>query len=151
MIEGANVSAFSVLPCFDTACPAASSACGKRGPLRGLSRFQPHERLRSSSEFLRVKKVGRRLKTHHFGFNYAENELPYHRLGLVVQKRFWHAVNRNGIKRRLREWFRLNKHLLPLPGKDLVIIARPGAERLSSRDMARELLAVFAKPDGRSA
>jgi ribonuclease P protein component len=99
---------------------------------------------------LRVKKIGRRLKTPHFGFNYAANEFPYHRLGLVVQKRFWHAVNRNRIKRRLREWFRLHKHLLPLPGKDIVVIARPGAERLSSKDMAGELLAVFTKRDGRS-
>jgi ribonuclease P protein component len=70
---------------------------------------------------------------------------------MVVQKRFWHAVNRNLIKRRVREWFRLHKHLLPLPGKDIVIIARPGAEKLSSNDMAAEFLAVFANEDGRSA
>jgi len=70
---------------------------------------------------------------------------------MVVQKRFWHAVNRNLIKRRLREWFRLNKHLIPLPGKDIVVIARPGAERLSLCDMARELLAAFVQRDGRSA
>ena len=119
--------------------------------MKGPNRFRPHEKLRSSSDFLRVKSIGRRLKTPHFGFNYAENGLPHHRLGLVVQKRFWNAVKRNLIKRRLREWFRLHKHLLPMPGKDLVIIARPGAERLSSKDMAKELLAVFAKRDGRSA
>jgi ribonuclease P protein component len=151
VLEGANVSAYSEGPCFDAAIQAASRATGERGPLRGLSRFRPHEKMRSSRDFLRVKRIGRRLKTPHFGFNYAENELPYHRLGLVVQKRFWHAVNRNWIKRQLREWFRLHKHLLPLPGKDIVIIARPGAERLSSKDMAREFLAVFAKRDGRSA
>jgi ribonuclease P protein component len=123
---------------------------GEREPLRGIGRFRPHEKLRSSADYMRVKKLGRRLKTPHFGFNYAENGLPNHRLGMVVQKRFWHAVNRNLIKRRLREWFRLHKHLLPLPGKDIVIIARPGAERLSSEDMARELLAALAKRDGRS-
>jgi ribonuclease P protein component len=98
-----------------------------------------------------VKKTGGRFRTPHFGVNFVDNGLSYHRLGMVVQKRFWHAVTRNLIKRRLREWFRLSKRLMPLPGKDIVVIARPGAERLSASDMARELLAVLAKRDGRSA
>jgi ribonuclease P protein component len=116
-----------------------------------LKCFRPHEKLRSASDFLRVKKAGGRYRTPHFGVNFLDNELPYHRFGMVVQKRFWHAVNRNLIKRRLREWFRLHKDLLPLPGKDIVVMARPGAEKLSLSAMARELLAVFVKRDGRSA
>ena len=98
-----------------------------------------------------MKKTGGRFRAPHFGVNFADNGLPYHRLGMVVQRRFWHAVNRNHIKRRLREWFRLHKNLLPLPGKDIVVIAQPGAEKLSSNTMARELLAVFVERDGRSA
>jgi ribonuclease P protein component len=97
-----------------------------------------------------VKKIGGRFRTRHFGVSFAENGLPYHRLGMVVQKRFWPAVGRNLIKRRLREWFRLHKHVMPFPGMDMVVIARPGAEKLSLSDMARELLAVFGKRDGRS-
>ena len=119
--------------------------------MRGMNRFRPHEKLRSSADFLRVKKTGERLRAPHFGLNFGDNGLSYHRLGMVVQKRFWDAVTRNLIKRRLREWFRLHKCMMPLPGKDIVVIARPGAERLSSSDMARELLAAFAKRDGRSA
>jgi ribonuclease P protein component len=102
-------------------------------------------------DFLRVKKIGGRFRTPHFGVNLADNGLPYHRLGMVVQKRFWDAVTRNLIKRRLREWFRLHKSMMPPPGKDIVVIARPRAEKLSSSNMARELLAVFARRDGRSA
>jgi len=69
---------------------------------------------------------------------------------MVVQKRFWCSVRRNRIKRCLREWFRLHKHSIPLPGKDIVIIARPGAEKLSSTEIARELVAVFiASQDNR--
>lgn len=118
--------------------------------LSGLNCFRPHERLRSSSDFLRVKRTGRRCRTPHFGVNCAENGFSFHRLGMVVQKRFWPAVGRNLIKRRLREWFRLHKWALPLPGKDIVLIARPGAEGLSLNDMTKELLAVFLKRDGRS-
>lgn len=123
---------------------------GGNGLSQGSCRFRPHEKLRSSSEYQRVKKAGKRLRTPHFGVNFAENGLPHHRLGIVVQKRFWCAVGRNRIKRCLREWFRLNKHQIPLPGKDIVVIARPGADKLKSFEMARELLAVFARRDGRS-
>jgi len=148
---GVSDSAYDKSPFSNTAQAVSLSVSVVRGTLRGLNRFRAYERLRSSSDFLRVKKIGRRFRAPHFGVNFADNEFPHHRLGMVVQKRFWHAVNRNLIKRRLREWFRLHKHLIPLPGKDIVVIARPGAERLSSYDMARELLAAFAKRDGRSA
>lgn len=69
----------------------------------------------------------------------ALNELGHHRLGLVVQKRFFDAVRRNRIKRCLREWFRLHKQEIPLPGRDFVIIARSGAERLKSGEVALEI------------
>jgi len=113
-------------------------------------RFRPEERLHSSGEFQRVKASGRRSRARHFGINFAPNQVQRHRLGLVVQKRFWCAVRRNRIKRVLREWFRLYKHQIPLPGKDIVIVARPGAEKLSLLDAAKELVAVFAEQDGRT-
>jgi ribonuclease P protein component len=94
-----------------------------------------------------VKEVGRRARTTHFGVNYAINGLQQHRLGLIVQKRFWNAVQRSRIKRCLREWFRLNKHRICFPAKDIVVIARPGAERLSSSQVAFELSQIFASQD----
>jgi ribonuclease P protein component len=113
--------------------------------LEAKNRFRPHEKLRSSEEYLRVKKKGRRVGTPHFGVNFMTSGLHYHRLGLVVQKRFWNSVRRNRIKRCLREWFRHHKHSIPLPGKDIVVIARPGAEMLTSTGIASELVPVFAK------
>ncbi|SPF47281.1 Ribonuclease P protein component (fragment) [Syntrophobacter sp. SbD1] len=64
-----------------------------------------------------------------------------------MQKRFWPSVRRNRIKRVIREWFRLNKGRIPLPAKDIVVIGRPGAERLSPGDLHRELSAVFYKQE----
>ncbi len=115
--------------------------------LRGDYSFRPHERLRCSADFQRVKKAGKRAKTIHFGLNFIPNGLEYHRLGLVVQKRFWPAVRRNRVKRVIREWFRLNKDRIPLPGKDIVVIGRPGAERLSPADLQKEFSAVFYKQE----
>jgi ribonuclease P protein component len=118
--------------------------------LSGSYRFRPYDKLRSSTEYQRVKRSGRRARTAHFGVNFVPNDQHHHRLGLVVQKRFWNAVGRNRIKRRLREWFRLNRHLIPAPAKDIVIIARPGAERLALAEMAAEILAVLVKQGGRN-
>ncbi|MGV8073635.1 MAG: ribonuclease P protein component [Syntrophobacteraceae bacterium] len=118
--------------------------------MKGLQGFQPHERLRTPTEYQRVKKKGTRFRATHFGVNFVPNDLQFHRLGMVVQKRFWSAVRRNRIKRCLREWFRLHKHEIPLPGKDIVVIAHPGAQNLSPVEIARELLAAFAAQDVRS-
>ena len=112
--------------------------------LTGDHRFRPHERLRSSREYARVRKEGKRLRTRHFTIGVVINDLPHHRLGMVVQKRFWNAVRRNAIKRRLREWFRLNKYDIPTPGRDVVVVARPGAEKLSPERINSEILSAMA-------
>ncbi|MDY6909012.1 MAG: ribonuclease P protein component [Thermodesulfobacteriota bacterium] len=121
---------------------AVESAFRERGaPVSAdMSRFRPHQRLHSRREFLRVKREGLRLRSTHFVVSLAPNDLPFHRLGLVVQKRFWKAAKRNRIKRCLREWFRLHHRFIPLPGKDIVIIALPGTERLKMTAMAEELM-----------
>jgi ribonuclease P protein component len=117
--------------------------------LRGAYRFRPHERLHRPAEYARVKAAGKRCRTAHFGLNFAPNALSHHRLGIVVQKRFWGAVGRNRIKRILREWFRHDKNRIPMPGKDIVVIARPGAEKLSPRDISKECLKSFGSSNGR--
>jgi ribonuclease P protein component len=52
------------------------------------------------------------------------NDLPHSRLGLSVPRRVGGAVTRSGIKRRLREAFRLRQHELP-GGYDWVVTVRP--------------------------
>lgn len=59
-------------------------------------------------------------------------------LGLVVSKRVGGAVERNRVKRRIREWFRQERAVLT-EGSDLVVIARRGAARLSGAEIAGEL------------
>lgn len=109
-----------------------------------------HEKMRHPMEFRRVKDQGKRRRTRHFRVNYLENGLAAHRLGMVVQKRFWNAVQRNRIKRCLREFFRHFKGQLPAPPLDIVIVALPGAEKLQPRDMLLEISAVLARKEGHS-
>ncbi len=51
------------------------------------------------------------------------NDLPYTRFGFTVNRRIGNAVQRNRIKRRLREIMRLLQDSLQ-PGWDIVLIAR---------------------------
>ncbi len=48
------------------------------------------------------------------------------RLGITSGTKLGHAVVRNRARRRLRETYRLNEHLLK-PGYDVVLVARRGA------------------------
>ena len=112
--------------------------------------LRAHERLRHPAEFSRVKTLGRRFRTRHFLVNWRENGLAVHRLGMVVQKRFWRAVQRNRIKRCLREFFRHRKVHIPFPAIDIVVVALPGAEKLHPQDIADEINTILARKEGHS-
>lgn len=112
---------------------------------RSRQSFRPEERLKKRSEFLRVKRVGRRFSCGAFIINLAPNGLTHHRLGLVVEKKYWNAVSRNRIKRRVREWFRHAKHALPQPSLDIVVVARPGAESFPTPKMTDLFRECFKK------
>jgi len=116
-----------------------------RATSRSPQSFRPEERLKNRSEYLRVKREGRRLLCGPFVLNVAPNHLAYHRLGLVVEKRYWNAVIRNRIKRRVREWFRHAKNTLPAPSLDIVVIARPGAENIPTPPMTDLFRECFKK------
>ncbi len=65
------------------------------------------------------------------------NGLDYNRFGLSVPRRVGTAVVRAGIKRRLREAFRLGQHDGPV-GYDLVVVVRPH-DRLSVAEYRAKL------------
>ena len=54
---------------------------------------------------------------------------------IVSKKNARRAVDRNRIKRIIREQFRLHQFILP--AVDLVVLARPGLVKLPSQEIAR--------------
>lgn len=86
--------------------------------------FSSKFRLRKKEEVNLVFKTGRSISAPEFAFRFLPNSLPETRIAVLVGvKLSKKAVDRNRIKRRLREVARLNLTKIP-PGFDLLIIAR---------------------------
>ncbi|QDX81957.1 ribonuclease P protein component [Denitratisoma sp. DHT3] len=93
--------------------------------MAGEYRFRPEHRLRQAGEFGAVFAYRRVLRGVRFDLHYRPNLLDSPRLGLVVPKRnARRAVQRNAIKRVVRELFRSQRSRLP--AYDLIFrLARP--------------------------
>ena len=73
-----------------------------------------------------------------------ENDLPHPRLGLVIGKKSVKlSVERNRIKRQLRETFRQNQ--AQLTGWDIVVIARKGLGDLDNAELARQFTKLWKR------
>jgi ribonuclease P protein component len=109
-------------------------------------------RLTRSADFDRVFRSGRSHAGREFVlyvFPRGEEDPP--RLGLSVSRKVGGAVERNRVKRLLREAFAVESARLPA-GTDAVVVARPGARSLAEREglagIRRALGDLIAKAGG---
>lgn len=90
--------------------------------LRG--KFPKQVRLRTRFEFRKIQREGRKFQGSFLNFQFVRENFIYPRLGMTVSKQFGSAALRNLLKRRIREVFRLAKHLFPA-GLSLHVAPRP--------------------------
>jgi ribonuclease P protein component len=108
-------------------------------PLFSLKR---HERIKKSADFIKAYKKGTKKESRHFKVSILANNLQWSRLGVTVGKKISGAVQRNHVKRRIREYFRLHKTLMPL-SSDIVFTAKQGADHLRFADIETEFERLF--------
>ena len=113
--------------------PKMAGAIGERP-----QRFRRVDRLKKRYEFKRAQLSGRRIHTPHFLIVVLPNALQNTRLGITVTKKVGTAVQRNRIKRVVREVFRRNRQLFPA-SHDLVFIAKRGATEIDYGSLLDEL------------
>ena len=101
-------------------------------------RFRRGDRLKKRYEFKQVQLSGRRIHTPHFLIVVQPNALQTTRLGITVTKKVGSAVQRNRIKRVVREVFRLNRPLFPA-SHDVVFIAKRGAHQIDYASLLEEV------------
>ncbi len=113
-----------------------------RGARAGALRFPASRRLRRKIEFDSVYARGRRLGDRFFAVTASPNGTGAARLGLsVATKAAGSSVERNRLRRLIRESFRLRQHELPC--WDLVVSARPPARHVGNVELRASLDALW--------
>ena len=102
-----------------------------------MFRYPKSHRLRQKSEFDVVAKRGGRYHTRGWSVYLKANSLSNPRLGVVVAKRVYsRAVDRNRIKRMVRESFR---QLQAMPNVDILIAAKFDVINMSGAELNEAL------------
>jgi ribonuclease P protein component len=111
---------------------------GDERPPDGAGLRYPHaRRVTRGADLDRLRQEGRRVRTGHLDVRVAPGDAPC-RVGIIVPKHRHGAVERNRVKRRLRELARLR--LLPVvPSGAVLLRARPEAYRATFAALARDV------------
>jgi ribonuclease P protein component len=99
-------------------------------------------KIRDRSEFVNLSRSGRKLQDHFFVVLYTPGAFAWSRLGITVSRRVGNAVERNRLKRIIREWFRLNRRSVAPPW-DVNVIAKKSAAGLSSHQIFKSMEKIF--------
>ncbi len=80
----------------------------------------------------------------HTSISDKHNSVNKNRLGLAIaKKKVKLAVQRNRIKRQVRESFRLNQH--QIPAIDIVVMVKTGIDKLDNKTINQELEKIWRK------
>jgi ribonuclease P protein component len=108
------------------------------------SPFPKKDRILKRFEFLEFYASGKAVHSPGFILVYKRGLSGRSRIGITVSRKVGHAVVRNRIKRRVREYYRLHRMAVPEPW-DFHVIAKKPASLLSFLKTAAMLEGLFDK------
>ena len=111
---------------------------GPAASQRREQRYSARDRLKKRNEYRQVQLTGRRIHTPNFLIVVKPNTSDTTRLGITVTTKVGNAVQRNRIKRVVRDVFRRNRQLFPA-SHDVVFIAKRGIGELSYASVLTEV------------
>ena len=100
--------------------------------------------LKKNNEFKRLYNKGRSSASHCVVVYCRKNGRKENRIGFTVSTKIGGAVQRNLIRRRLKEIYRLNEYKL-VSGYDLVIVARVRSRYVGYHELESSVLGLFRK------
>jgi ribonuclease P protein component len=106
--------------------------------------FNRESRLLTPGHFQSVFSKPLRFGSSHITILITPNTDERNRLGLAIaKKRVKLAVQRNRIKRQIRESFRLHQH--DLPNIDMVVMVKSGTDKLENTEIRKQLEKIWRK------
>ena len=101
-------------------------------------------RLKKNYEFARVFRHGKRRGRKHISLHYRRNRVGCNRVGFTTVKHFGNAVQRNRMRRLMREALR---DLAPslLSGYDIILMGQKSEEAIGFQDVREDLLRILRK------
>jgi len=100
--------------------------------------------LTKNYEFRRLYNKGKSAASNCVVVYCIRNGKPENRLGITVSSKLGGAVQRNRIRRRLKEIYRLNERSL-CTGYSIVLVARQRSRHASWRELESSVLSLFKK------
>ncbi|MEO8353806.1 MAG: ribonuclease P protein component [Chthoniobacteraceae bacterium] len=109
--------------------------------------FPKSARLNRAGEFARLRREGRSMRGNFLILSWVKSAAgPEVRLGIITSRRVGDAVQRNRVRRRLREIFRLDRPRLR-PERWLVLVARPAAVKAGYDELRNEWRRLAERAD----
>lgn len=105
--------------------------------------FRARHRIKLRCRFQQLQGSRQRRHSEHLLVLIGASPTAESRLGVTVSRRVGSAVQRNRVKRLLREVFRRHRLVFP-PATDVVVVAKRGADQLSLVEMSQQMLQCAA-------